>query len=107
MNSVEYEEFVAAVEAIKKTRKQKDANYHFNRLVKLYDKLKSENRLQELLELFDNSDIDVRFYAAVFSLHCNRERALEALRNLGAEAEPDTYIRRVSFILLQAHEAPY
>lgn len=105
--NVELEEFVAAVEAIKKTRKQKDANYHFNRLVKLYDKLKSENRLQELLELFDHSDIYVRFYAAVFSLHCNRERALEALRKLREEAEPDTYIRRVSFILLQAHEAPY
>lgn len=105
--NVELEEFVAAVEAIKKTRKQKDANYHFNRLVKLYDKLKSENRLQELLELFDHSDIYVRFYAAVFSLHCSRERALEALRKLREEAEPDTYIRRVSFILLQAHEAPY
>ena len=105
--NVELEEFVAAVEAIKKTRKQKDANYHFNRLVKVYDKLKSENRLQELLELFDNSDINVRYYAAVFSLQCNRECALEALRNILVEAEPGTYIKLTTYILLQAHKAPY
>ena len=60
----------------------KQCNKEFKNIRKMYETLKQENRLDELLELLDHENPYVRLYAATCTLPIATQRAEQTLENL-------------------------
>ena len=60
----------------------KQCNKEFKNIRKMYETLKQENRLDELLELLGHENPYVRLYAATYTLPIATQRAEQTLENL-------------------------
>ena len=60
----------------------RQCNKEFDSIQKIRERLKKENRLNELLELLDHENPYVRLYAATYTLPIATPRAEQTLENL-------------------------